>query len=288
MFAVLKTGTIYSLLGLAMLLVFMSARLMDMAVGAYGMIAGLGAAWFASHLGLPIGAAIVLGLALGIVAGVVAEQFVVRPLQRRTDAEVPILMALVALLFAISQVGGIVFGRTPLTAPAIVEGEPINLLGGVIQPNVVLVAGITVLVFVGVWLLVKRSRYGRLLRAIGDNIAAAQVLGFEIRRVRLATAATAGVVAGLAGVFAGSLNGLSFASALPYTFFAFIAMVVGGTGSVWGPLLGGFLLSAVQVYSAFHLGGEYLDYSTMAMALLVFTFRPQGLISHHVRFEFGE
>jgi outer membrane protein TolC len=96
------------------------------------------------------------------------------------------------------------------------------------------------------WL--RWSRYGQWLRAVGENQQAARTMGFPVARIRLVAFAVGGLIAGVAGPLFSSKAGVSFESGLSYSLFGFIALVIGGTGSVWGPLAGGLFLAALQAY----------------------------------------
>jgi branched-chain amino acid transport system permease protein len=60
-------------------------------------------------------------------------------------------------------------------------------------------------------------------------------------------------------------------------------MVVGGTGSLWAPLLGGLLLGGLEVFVPYYFGGQSHVYGLLVVALVFFAFKPQGLFVRSVR-----
>ena len=131
------------------------------------------------------------------------------------------------------------------------------------------------------WL--KFSPYGKILRAVGDNQEAAQTLGLPVTRVRLIAFGLAGLIAGIAGPLFASKAGVGFDSGLSYSLFGFIALVLGGTGTPWAPLAGGLLLASIQIMSSYFLGSVWLNYATLAVAVVFFAIRPEGIFARRVR-----
>src|SRR5690606_9911389 len=101
--------------------------------------------------------------------------------------------------------------------------------------------------------------------------------------VRIVAFGLAGVIAGLAGPLAAVKSGVSFHSGLWFALSGFLALVVGGTGSIWGPLAGGMLVALLQLTASYYLGGSAADYAMVALAVLALAVRPQGLFGRRVR-----
>jgi branched-chain amino acid transport system permease protein len=93
----------------------------------------------------------------------------------------------------------------------------------------------------------------------------------------------AGLVAAVAGILFAPKAGVNSLSGLSWTLSGFLAVVVGGTGSVWAPLFGGMLLGLVEVFLPYYFGGQSHVYGMLLIALLFFAFKPQGLFVRAVR-----
>ena len=279
----MEVGSFYALIAIGYYLILQGAAFFNFAAGGYVMVSGLGAAWAKQVHGWPAVAAVIFGVGLAVVLSVLTEIIVVRSVERRTEGELPALIAVVAILFVLEQAAGTVFGRRSLPGARLLTFGPIRIGGFIIPPAgaVLIVVSIVVLIVLWVWL--SRASHGRMLRAVGDNLVAARRLGFPVARVRLAAFAAAGVAFGAAGVLIAPKAGIGFGSALGFSLFGFLALVLGGTGAYWAPILGGYLLAAVQIYSSFYLGAAYIDYSTLVLAVILFAFRPEGLVSRQVR-----
>jgi branched-chain amino acid transport system permease protein len=282
--SVITAGCFFALIALGLLIVLEGSAVFNFALGPYAAFSALGSSWLVTRYGVPLGLAIVIGVASAVVFSLLTELLVVRPIERRTIGdEMPAIVAIVASMFAIQQFAGWIFGRSPLPGQYWTTLRPFFVGKAVVDPQVVLLAGSTLAIFafVAVWLRV--SRYGRMFRAVGDNQPAARLLGLPVNRIRLATCALAGAVVGLAGPLFSPQAGVSFSSGLTFALFGFIALVIGGRGSVWAPLVGGMLLAALQVWSSYWFGTAWLQYATFFVALAFFALRPEGIFARRVR-----
>ena len=244
----------------------------------------MASSWVAINYGLALWIAMPLGIAVAVALSILTEKLVVKQVQKRSGrGELPALVAVTAVLFGIQQLAGTVFGRTPLPGQKIFDFDPISVLGATVDSStVVLVVG-TAVIFVGIGLWLNRSTSGRLLRAVGDSPDAARVLGLPVDRVRLIAFTLAGVIAAVAGLLFAPKAGVQFTSGLSWTLTAFIALVIGGTGRSWAPLIGGMVLGVVQVFAPYYFGASAAQTAILLIALVFFAFRPEGLLSRKVR-----
>jgi branched-chain amino acid transport system permease protein len=280
----IEVGLVFALVGLAYLVILEGAGFFNFALGPTAMFSGMTAAFLISEKELNPIAAVVIGIAAAVVLGLLSELLVVRPIEKRKGRdELAALVAVVALLFAIEQFAGYLFGFRPLPGHAWLAGKPFMAQGAFVSRHTVVLVVVTLLVFVLVWVWLRYTDYGKMLRAVGDNRFAANLLGLPVGRIRLVAFALAGLIAGIAGPLASVKSGISFQSGLTYSLAGFLAIVVGGTGSAWGPLAGGLLVALLQTVASYHFGGGALNYVTLALALVFFSVRPQGIFTRRVR-----
>lgn len=282
--SVIEIGSFYSLIALAYLLVLEGAGFFNFAIGPYAMVAGLGTSWLVIEKDWnPVPSAIFM-VAVVLALAAVTDVVIVRRIEKKSGGgELPALVAVAAIIFAIQQAAGMAFGRRDLPGQRLITFDRIELGEAIIQPTSVLLVCVTVLLFAGVFVWFKVTSTGRSLRAVGDNKAAAQLLGLPVSRIRLTAFVLAGLVGGIAGLLFAPKAGVSFDRGLVWAVWGFLALVVGGTGSALAPLLGGFLLAASQVFVPYYWGGGAQDYVTLGVALLFFAFRPQGIFTRRVR-----
>ena len=150
-------------------------------------------------------------------------------------------------------------------------------LGGVLYPSYrlfVVVLGGTV--GVGVWLFLRRTRAGLVIRAVAQNSEMADCLGADVARVRTLVFGAACALAGLGGVAAAPMTTAYLGMGISVIVDAFVVVVIGGLGSIGGSMAGSLIVGAAQTWGAFYLpeAAMVIMYAVMG-AILVF--RPWGL-----------
>ncbi|GEL21230.1 branched-chain amino acid ABC transporter permease [Pseudonocardia sulfidoxydans NBRC 16205] len=280
----IELGLFYALLALAFLLVLEGSAFFNFGIGPCAMFAPLFATWLVRSGDVPVIPAILAGILGAVVLSVLTEVLVIRSVERKSGTDpLPALVAVVAVLFIIEQLAGLIFGRALTPGQHVWRHAPFRFAGIVVTPAQVLLTVVTLATFVLVATWARRSSTGRLLRAVGDHQSAARLLGLPVARVRLLAFGIAGLIAGIAGVLFAPKAGVHFQTGLTWSLWGFLALVVGGTGSFWGPLAGGLLLAFAQTFASYWFGSAATDYLTLAVALAFFVARPTGLFTRTVR-----
>jgi branched-chain amino acid transport system permease protein len=279
-----EVGCFFGLIALSYLLILEGAGFFNFALGPYAMVAGLGTTWLVIEKEMSLWPAVAIGVLLVVALAAATELLVVRPIEARSGgSELSALVAVAAILFAIEQGAGFVFGRRQLPGQLLVEFDAIEIGDAFLQPSAAVLLGVTVVVFLAVAAWLRLGGTGRLLRAIGDNKDAAAVLGLPVSRARLTAFVLGGLVAAVAGLLYAPKAGVGFETGLSWTLSGFLALVVGGTGTVWAPLVGGLLVGGVEVFVPYYLGSAAPNYVILGIALVFFAFRPEGMFSRRIR-----
>lgn len=282
--AAAEIGCFFALIALSMYLVVVGADFFNFAAGPYAMAAAMLTGYATTTWGLPVLLGALLGIVSGAIIAIITEITVVRPVQRRSGgAELPALVAVTATLFAIQQLAGTVFGRTPLSVHNLLPISDFHLGRVSIQGSTLTIVLVTAVVLVATIVWLRSSTTGQLLRAVGDNHEAAQTIGIGVNRVRLWAFGISGAIAAIAGIVFAAKSGVQFTSGLSWTLTGFLALVVGGTGKAWAPLIGGLALGCVQVFGGYYFGATGSSIAIFLLALVFFAFRPEGLFQRKVR-----
>lgn len=230
--------------------------------------------------------AFLVGMAVAALSGYLLERIAYRPL-RGAPRLVPLISAIGASIF-IENAAQLLFGaqRRDYTNPVqLARGEGWSLPIG--ESNVIfpytgaLTIAISVLMMIGLFLLVKRTRLGRAMRAVAENKSAAALMGIDVDRIISQTFIISGGLAGAAGVMWGIHLGLvyHFVGFLP-GIKAFTSAVLGGIGNIPGAMLGGIFLGMLETTGPGILGIDFQlkDVLAFSILVLVLTFRPTGIL----------
>lgn len=150
--------------------------------------------------------------------------------------------------------------------------------------NVILLAGGT-LVIVALQILLNRTKLGLAIRAVAQDQETASTMGINFKAVVLATFGLGSALAAFAGIMHGLYyNEINFDIGLLLGVIGFSAAIIGGLGSIYGAILGGFLFAALQTVGAIALpfGSAYKDVFAFAVVIAIMAWRPTGLIREKI------
>ena len=134
------------------------------------------------------------------------------------------------------------------------------------------------LAFLGLHLYVTRTRVGRAMRAVAQDRMAASLLGIPIDRIAAATFALGSALAGLAGGLFGATFNFTPHVGSWSILMAFVAVVLGGLGSVPGAILGALLLGLLDSVMATYVSSAYKETLAFLILIAVLIARPSGLL----------
>ena len=140
------------------------------------------------------------------------------------------------------------------------------------------------LVLGGTQLLLSHTQIGRRIRATAEDEDAARLSGVDTRLVRAATTALAMVMVGLAGAALGASGSFDPYAGGPQLLYAFEAVVIGGTGSLWGTLIGGIVLGVAQgVGGALNTHLSQITGHAVFLIVLIARLHQGGALSAYLR-----
>jgi branched-chain amino acid transport system permease protein len=235
--------------------------------------------WLGSaHIGLNLLAiflAFSAALAFGLVAGWFFEVVIIKPVYH--DHLRQILITMGALIVS-EQIILAVWGGSPITVPrpAFLEGS--WLFGNVtveIYRAFAFVLGLAV--YIALFLVLKRTRIGLLIRAGVENREMVEALGFRIDRLFVGVFMVGSALAALGGaMWAGYETLITPALGGEMMIVVFIVVIIGGLGSVEGTLLGAIMVGLMANYIGF-LAPKLALASNMLLMMAILLWRPSGL-----------
>jgi branched-chain amino acid transport system permease protein len=155
---------------------------------------------------------------------------------------------------------------------------PRSVWGGMrVTPDQLFVLGLTAVTVVALHLFLQRSTLGRAMRATSLNPQLARVAGIDPERVLRAAWIIGGMLAAVAGVFAGLTVQLRPTLGLDLLLPLFAAVILGGIGSIWGAVLGGLIVGLAESAAVSVVGAEYRAAAAFAVLIAILLLRPNGL-----------
>jgi branched-chain amino acid transport system permease protein len=247
----------------------------NLAHGAFAMAGGFVCVVAMTRLGMPFLAALPLAFVASAAAGAVLE----RTLYRRLYAASALDQVLFSIGLTFMAVAAATWmfgaGQQPVRLPQWLRGQW-SVAGVDIGIYRAFLVATVAIVSAALGLVVTRTRFGARLRAAVDDPVAARGAGIDVDRVFSIAFALGSGLAGLGGALGIDVLGLDASFALKYMVYFLIVVVVGGAGSVKGPLVAALLLGVVDVAGKYYVpeAGAFAIYVAMVLLLVAF---PRGL-----------
>ncbi|HSS29169.1 MAG TPA: branched-chain amino acid ABC transporter permease [Usitatibacter sp.] len=268
-------GSLLFLVSLGLSVTMGLMNFVNLAHGAFAMAGGFVTVVAMTRFGVPFLATLPLAFLVTAAAGAVLE----RTLYRRLYGASELDQVLFSIGLTFMSIAGATYffgaSQQPVHLPAFLQGQ-VSVLGvdlGVYR--IFLIAAVALLTLLLGWLLV-RTRFGARVRASVDNAQAARGLGIDVDRVFSVAFALGSGLAGLGGALGIEVLGLDSSFPLKFMVYFLLVVVVGGAGTLKGPLVAALLLGVLDVAGKYYVPqvGAFVIYAAMVVLLIAF---PAGL-----------
>ncbi|MCR9058637.1 MAG: branched-chain amino acid ABC transporter permease [Rhodobacteraceae bacterium] len=198
---------------------------------------------------------------------------------REKGGELSMVFASFGMALVIRNIIGLVFGLSSelysrdIAFAMVLSRDPLLL----VKPDQVFVLFAALIIMFGLYLVLSRTTFGFSLRAIAENPSLAQVHGVNLRRMVAAVWIIGGALGAIAGVFYGLSYQITPVMGRDLVLPIFAATIVGGIGSVYGAVLGGFIVGVASNLALVVLPSGYSPSVPFLMILAVLLVRPNGL-----------
>jgi branched-chain amino acid transport system permease protein len=273
-------GCIYILIGISFVLVYNAVDVINFAHAELVMLSGFVGVTLASILGLPIIVSIVATVIVMGLVGVLFERVAYYPLRHRPPLYV--IISTIAISLALKDAVRLIWGAQPLRFPPFFETYSIGLLGANVNPQLLLIVGVTVLLLAIQYLVFERSTLGKQMMATAQDRQTANLLGINTGLMITATFVYSLVLAAVAGIL---LVPIFFAHATMATLpamKAFTAAVIGGFGSIPGIVAGGLLIGLLESLGGYFISSAYKDAIAFVILIAFLLVKPEGFFGERI------
>ena len=276
----LALGMAYALVALGFVLALNASGAVNFAHGDLVVLGGAVAVLLAAWLGLP-GFLLLPLVALALAGtGVLAAHVAILPLARRPPEAT--FVATIALAALIEQTLTVTMGAAPRTTPPFLGSGAVTIAGVPLglQPLAIVIVGAVLVA--ALWFLLERTQIGRRMRAVAADRHMARAVGIPVRRYVTLSLALSGALAGIAGFLLGHQFLVTPTQGGGHMLKAYIAVALGGWGSVPGALIGALAIGLFETFVSAEVGDAWASAALYIAVLLVLTLRPRGLFGEPV------
>ena len=210
--------------------------------------------------------------------GVGIDQLVYRPLRHKKASNLVLLIASFGVFIFLQSLIQLIYGAQILTlrTGAVKKGH--SFLGAVITDIQILIIAVSILLFVILYLFVRKTRLGKAIRAVSDDPVAASVVGIYPEKVIMTSFFIGSALAGAAGILISYETNIEPTMGLNAILKGIIASIIGGIGSIPGAALGGLFLGLAENFGIWKIQAGWKDCIAFAVLIVFLLFRPGGIM----------
>jgi len=273
----LATGGIYASLALALVMIYEATEVVNYSQGEMAMFSTY-ICWSLLQAGLPYWVAFFATLVIAFVGGVLIERVIIRPVENAPI--LTIVIVCIGLLVILNSVAGWIYSYIQKPFPTPFPGEPFKLGNIYLGKHDLGEIGVTLVVFVLLFVFFRFTTLGLAMRAAAQNPVASRLVGIRVGWMLALGWGLAAAVGAVAGMIVAPVLFLDPNMMGGVLLYAFASATLGGFTSPGGAVVGGLLVGVIEnlvaTYVSF-IGTELKLTVALALIILVLLFRPSGL-----------
>ena len=277
----LQLGSIYALVALGYTMVYGIILLLNFAHGDIIMF-GSYVAWIALvQLGLNPAIAVLLAIFGCVGLGVLIDKVAYAPL--REAPRLSILITAIGVSYLLENGVQLLLGADAKVVPSIIDLGTVQVFGSTLSGTALLTVAVTIVATVVLTLLVQKTRLGKAMRAVSEDMGAARLMGVNVNSTISFTFAVGSALAGIAAIlYSMAYQQVSPTMGVMLGTKAFVAAVLGGIGSIPGAVIGGLIVGFSEVFVAAFGLSVWQDAVVFLLLILVLVVKPTGLLGRPV------
>ncbi len=277
----LQLGSIYALVALGYTMVYGIILLLNFAHGDIIMF-GSYVAWIALvQLGLNPAIAVLLAIFGCVLLGVLIDKVAYAPL--REAPRLSILITAIGVSYLLENGVQLLLGADAKVVPSIIDLGTVQVFGSTLSGTALLTVAVTIVATVVLTLLVQKTRLGKAMRAVSEDMGAARLMGVNVNSTISFTFAVGSALAGIAAIlYTMAYQQVSPTMGVMLGTKAFVAAVLGGIGSIPGAVIGGLIVGFSEVFVAAFGLSVWQDAVVFLLLILVLVVKPTGLLGRPV------
>ncbi|MGA1861498.1 branched-chain amino acid ABC transporter permease [Deferribacter thermophilus] len=271
----LTTGSIYVLVAIGFNIIYNTTGIVNFAQGEFVMIGGMLIYTTLSLFNVPMLLSFILTIILSFILGIISEKLFLNRVKLKN--EINLITITLAIAIILRGLAMIIWGRDSLKVEPYIVEKTLNVPGGVITTNSLMVIIISIIIALSLSAFFKFNKYGKAFRACQIDTYAAANCGINVKNIKMLSFAIAGALGGIAGILITPITFVTYNDGIMSGLKGFSAAVLGGFGSFTGAIIGGYLLAILESFFALIFPSGFKDaFAFLVLLLVLFSF-PNGI-----------
>ncbi len=276
----LVIGSIYALVASGFSLIYSTNKFVHFAHGGVIVLSSYFLYWISAVLEWDFYFASFLTILFATLLGYCLNKIFYQPLRDRKASNSVLLVASVAILFLFQSLALLLFGANVKTIALPLSNHSINIGGAFITPLQIVIILISILLFLALRLLMRRTKIGKAMRAVADNKEVAEILGISSERIYDTSFAIGSAIAGIAAILVSLEQNITPLMGTSLIIKGFTGSVIGGIGSVPGAIVGSLFLGLAENFGTWFVSAGFKDAIAFILLFLFLLIKPQGLFGN--------
>lgn len=224
----------------------------------------------------PLFVALPLAIILTISISLLSELLVFKPMRKRNLPSFAILVASIGLYSVLQNCISLYFGDDTKTIKtgSIEVGH--QIFGAYITTIQIITSVVSLLLFIGMYLLYNYSNLGKKIRAVSENTELSSIYGISSNKVILICVGISSALSAIVGILSAMDTNLTPTMGFNLLLYGIVAMIIGGVGSFRGLLMGSLLVAVAQNLVAFYLDTKWMDAVAYIILITFLLWKPLG------------
>jgi len=274
----LIAGSIYALVASGFSLIYATNKFVHFAHGTTVTVSAYVLLTLFTILGLNFYVAAALTIVAAALLGYLMHLLLYQPLRARKASSAVMLIASIGLMIFLENLMLAVFGADVKTLGFLEVRRGLEFFGAAITPLQIVILATAVILLIFLWLLMKRTKFGMVLRAVADNPELARISGINPERVFAQSFMLGSAIAGVAAILVALEQNIEPIMGTNLIVKGFTGAIIGGVNSVPGAVLGSYLLGLVENFGIWFLPSGWKDAIAFGLLFIFLLWKPSGIL----------
>ncbi len=271
-------GAIYSMIALGFNLIYSVTKFFNIAHGVFIVMGGYLFLFLNKTLGFNLIGSVIASLLLVGLFGMIADRLVFSVLRRKKASDVIMFVASLGMLWALQALVALLFSTEFQRLSEMGDIPKTYEISGSLITEIQVLTLIAGFIVLTIFVIGRKTRFGKAVKAIGDDEEVAKIVGINTDRVIGIVFFIGSAVAGLGGILIGFDTGLLPTMGMLLLLKGITASIIGGVGNVYGGVLGAYLLGLVENMGVYALSGGWRDAIAFGLLIIFLVARPRGIL----------
>lgn len=271
----IETGSMYALAAMGLVLIYQTSKVNNFSQGTLGMFNAFVCTFIVNSFGVPLWIGIPMAMLFAMILGALIDTLLMSRI--KNISALGRQMITLGLIMVFQGMAPMLFGTNPFPFSKFISAPAIDIGGVKILPNSFVIIGLTCVIMLGLYLFLDKTNWGLAVRVTSANPTTAKLMGVPTARVTMGAWAVATALGCLSALMVAPLTNINVSMMDSIHLNSFIASVLGGFSTFYGPVVGAFIIGVANNLISYYISSKWSLAVLYAFILVFIVIKPNGL-----------